>query len=74
MSALDYATDLALRTALREQCTDMTIIMISQRATSLMDADHILVMDDGRCVGQGTHAQLLETCEEYREIYNSQMT
>lgn len=74
MSALDYATDLALRTALREQCADMTIIMISQRATSLMDADHILVMDDGRCVGQGTHAQLLETCEEYREIYNSQMT
>lgn len=74
MSALDYATDLALRTALREQCTDMTIIMISQRATSLMDADHILVMDDGRCVGQGTHTQLLETCEEYREIYNSQMT
>ncbi|MBE6848692.1 MAG: ABC transporter ATP-binding protein [Ruminococcus sp.] len=74
MSALDYATDLALRTALREQCADMTIIMISQRATSLMDADHILVMDDGRCVGQGTHTQLLETCEEYREIYNSQMT
>ncbi len=74
MSALDYATDLALRTALREQCADMTIIMISQRATSLMDADRILVMDDGRCVGQGTHEELLEHCEEYREIYHSQMT
>ncbi|MBR4100683.1 MAG: ABC transporter ATP-binding protein [Oscillospiraceae bacterium] len=73
MSALDYATDLALRTALREKCSSMTTIMISQRATSLMGADLILVMDDGRCVGQGTHAQLLETCEEYREIYDSQM-
>ncbi len=73
MSALDYATDLALRTALRERCGDMTVIMISQRATSLADADLILVLDDGICVGQGTHAQLLESCEEYREIYNSQM-
>lgn len=73
MSALDYATDLALRTALRERCSDMTVIMISQRATSLADADLILVLDDGICVGQGTHAQLLESCEEYREIYNSQM-
>ncbi len=74
MSALDYATDLALRTALKEQCSDMTIIMISQRATSLMDADLILVMDDGRCTGLGTHEELLEHCEEYREIYNSQMS
>ncbi len=73
MSALDYATDLALRTALRERCVDMTVIMISQRATSLQDADLILVLDDGRCAGQGTHAELLECCEEYREIYHSQM-
>ncbi len=73
MSALDYATDLALRTALRERCGDMTVIMISQRATSLQDADLILVLDDGQCVGQGTHEELLENCEEYREIYNSQM-
>lgn len=73
MSALDYATDLALRTALQERCADMTTIMISQRATSLMRADLILVMDDGRCVGKGTHGELLETCEEYREIYRSQM-
>ncbi len=72
MSALDYATDHALRTALREKCSDMTIIMISQRATSLMDADLILVMDDGRCVGQGTHEELLENCEVYRDIYNTQ--
>ena len=74
MSALDYATDLALRTALKTHCSDMTIIMISQRATSLMDADHILVMDDGRCAGQGTHEELMQNCEEYREIYHSQMT
>ncbi len=73
MSALDYATDLALRSALQERCADMTIIMISQRATSLMRADLILVMDDGRCVGNGTHEELLETCEVYREIYRSQM-
>ncbi len=72
-SALDYATDAALRTALRERRSNLTTIMISQRATSLIHADLILVMDDGRCVGKGTHEELLATCEEYREIYNSQM-
>ncbi len=73
MSALDYATDLALRSALREQCSDMTTIMISQRATSLTGADLILVLDDGRCVGMGTHEELLESCKVYQEIYHSQM-
>ncbi len=73
MSALDYATDLALRNALRERCGDMTTIMISQRATSLKGADLILVLDDGECVGMGTHDELLGTCGVYQEIYHSQM-
>jgi ATP-binding cassette subfamily B protein len=72
MSALDYATDVALREALRARCRQMTKVIISQRATSLRDADLILVMDDGKCVGQGTHEDLLKTCDVYREIYESQ--
>ncbi|MDE6004385.1 MAG: ABC transporter ATP-binding protein/permease [Oscillospiraceae bacterium] len=73
MSALDYATDAKLRTALKEQCQGMTKVIISQRATSLMYADLILVLDDGKCVGKGTHEELLNTCEVYQEIYHSQM-
>ncbi len=73
MSALDYATDAKLRKALSERCHDMTTVVISQRATSLMQADLILVMDDGVCVGQGTHDELLQSCDVYREIYQSQM-
>lgn len=72
-SALDYATDLALRRALRSEMADTTIIMISQRTTSLKDADKIIVMDDGEAVGTGTHSELLEKCEVYLEIYKSQM-
>ncbi|MDE5570196.1 MAG: ABC transporter ATP-binding protein/permease, partial [Ruminococcus sp.] len=64
-SALDYATDLKLRKALQNDMTDTTVIMISQRTTSLKDADKIIVMDDGRSVGIGTHDELLETCEVY---------
>ncbi|MGN0677925.1 MAG: ABC transporter ATP-binding protein [Ruminococcus sp.] len=73
-SALDYATDLAFRKAIKENLKDTTIIMISQRATSLKDADNIIVMDDGKAVGTGTHENLLENCEVYREIYNSQLS
>ncbi|MDE6678072.1 MAG: ABC transporter ATP-binding protein/permease, partial [Ruminococcus sp.] len=72
-SALDYATDLALRKSLRNDMPDTTVIMISQRTTSLKDADKIVVMDDGETVGIGRHDELLEKCEIYREIYNSQM-
>ena len=72
-SALDYATDLALRRAIASDMPDMTVIMISQRTTSLMDADKIVVMEDGQAVGIGTHAELLENCEVYSEIYRSQM-
>ncbi|MDE5947030.1 MAG: ABC transporter ATP-binding protein/permease [Oscillospiraceae bacterium] len=72
-SALDYATDFAFRKAIKENLKDTTIIMISQRATSLKDADTIIVMDDGKAVGTGTHESLLENCEVYNEIYNSQL-
>lgn len=72
-SALDYATDLALRKALREKMADTTIIMISQRTTSLKDADKIIVLEDGEACGIGTHDELLRSCEVYCEIYRSQM-
>ncbi|MCR4779963.1 MAG: ABC transporter ATP-binding protein/permease [Ruminiclostridium sp.] len=74
MSALDYATDAALREQLHTRCQGMTKVVISQRATSLRDADLILVMEDGKCVGQGTHEELLKTCEVYHEIYATQNT
>lgn len=73
-SALDYSTDLALRKALKEDMADTTIIMISQRTTSLKDADLIIVMDDGEAVGIGTHDELLKTCGVYNEIYLSQIS
>ncbi len=72
-SALDYATDLALRKALRSDLPDTTVVMISQRTTSLRDADKIIVMDDGEAAGIGTHAELVENCPIYHEIYQSQM-
>lgn len=72
-SALDYATDLALRKALKRDMPDTTVIMISQRTTSLKDADCILVLEDGESVGLGRHDELLEACGVYREIYMSQI-
>lgn len=73
MSALDYATDFALRKALAENLKNTAVIMISQRATTLKNANSILVLDDGEMAGLGTNEQLLENCEEYKEIYNCQM-
>ena len=72
-SALDYATDLALRKALKEDMAGTTVIMISQRTTSLREADLIIVMDDGEAVGMGRHDELVESCQVYKEIYSSQM-
>ena len=69
-SALDYATDAALKKALRGLNT--TVFIVSQRTSSVQGADLIVVLDDGRAVGIGTHEELLSTCEEYRTIYNSQ--
>ena len=71
-SALDFATDAALRKALREMDGQPTVFIVSQRTSSIRHADRIVVLDDGRAVGTGTHAELLETCPVYREIYDSQ--
>ena len=72
-SALDYATDLKLRQAIKALPGDMTVFIVSQRASSLMYAEQILVLDDGDVVGLGTHEELLKSCETYREIYNTQI-
>lgn len=71
-SALDYATDAALRKAIRGMSGDMTVFIVSQRTSSIRHADQIVVLDDGRMAGLGTHDELLENCEVYREIYESQ--
>lgn len=72
-SALDYKTDKALRSALYHNFADTTTVIIAQRISSILNADHILVLDGGRVIGAGTHEQLLETCPDYREIYDVQM-
>ena len=71
-SAVDTATDAKIRGALKTALPGATKLIIAQRISSVMDADMILVLDDGRVVGQGTHAQLMESCEIYREVYESQ--
>ncbi len=73
-SALDYATDARLRAALAEEITDATIVIVAQRVNTIRDADRILVLDDGRVVGSGRHAELMTTCPTYREIVLSQLT
>ena len=71
-SALDYATDAALRAALRTIPNSPTVFIISQRTSSIRHADLILVMEDGQLVDQGEHDELLSRCEVYREIHESQ--
>ena len=73
-SALDYATDAALRKALRQNTDQMTVFIVSQRASSVRQADRILVLDDGFLAGSGSHEQLLQDCTVYREICESQMS
>ena len=73
-SALDFATDAALRKAIAQNTTGMTTFIISQRANSIMQADRIIVLDDGKQVGLGTHKELLENCDVYREIFYSQLS
>ncbi|MGC8873116.1 MAG: ABC transporter ATP-binding protein [Chloroflexia bacterium] len=72
-SALDYRTDARLRRALREYVAGSTVIIVSQRVATIKDADRILVLDEGRLIAQGTHQELLESCEVYREIASSQL-
>lgn len=73
-SALDFATDARLRQAIREKTEGMTVFIVSQRTSSIQHADNIIVLEDGRIVMQGTHEELLEKCEEYREIHYSQIS
>lgn len=72
-SALDFKTDLALRNELKKRLTDCTVFIVSQRVASIKDADRIIVLDQGRIVGIGTHTELIQTCEVYQEIAMSQL-
>lgn len=72
-SALDYRTDARLRQGIREHYQDTTLVIVAQRVSSIRNADHILVLEDGSPIGYGTHEELMESCELYREIAKSQM-
>lgn len=73
-SALDFATDANLRKELKEQTRGMTVVIVSQRASTIRNADKIVVLDEGECVGIGTHQELYKNCSEYREICLSQLS
>src|SRR3954454_20549896 len=73
-SALDLATDARLRAALRPETRDATVVVVAQRVSTIRDADLILVLEDGRIVGRGTHHELLAECVTYQEIVTSQLT
>jgi ATP-binding cassette subfamily B protein len=73
-SALDFRTDVRLRAALKNETAESTVIIVAQRVTTVMDADRIIVVDDGRVAGMGTHRELIRTCEVYREIVSSQLS
>ena len=72
-SALDFKTDAKLRAALKREVSDAVMIVVAQRVNTILDADLILVMDEGKIVGSGTHKELLKTCQVYREIVLSQV-
>lgn len=73
-SALDYKTDVKLRNALKEKTEDSTVIIVAQRISTILHAEQIIVLDDGRIVGKGTHKELLKNCEEYYQIASSQLS
>ena len=73
-SALDFATDAKLRKAIRELSGEMTVFIVSQRASTIQYADQILVLDEGEIVGKGTHEELMKHCTVYQEIVKSQMS
>ena len=73
-SALDFKTDAALRKAFKDQAANSTLMVVTQRVSTIKEAEQIIVLDEGRIVGKGTHKELMETCETYREIATSQLT
>jgi ATP-binding cassette subfamily B protein len=73
-SALDFTTDAALRRAFKEKTTDSTLLIVSQRVSTIKNAEQIIVLDEGRIVGKGTHAELMENCDTYKEIALSQLS
>ncbi|MDR3209400.1 MAG: ABC transporter ATP-binding protein/permease, partial [Oscillospiraceae bacterium] len=73
-SALDYKTDKALRAALKRETGEVTSLIVAQRIGTIRDADKIIVLDGGRVAGEGTHAELMRSCEVYREIAYSQLS
>ena len=73
-SALDYKTDVVLRKALTEEITDATVIIVAQRISTILHAEQILVLEEGKIVGKGTHSELMKTCETYQEIAKSQLS
>ena len=73
-SALDYKTDVALRRALKTQTAESTVVIVAQRISTILQAEQIIVLDEGKIVGKGTHAQLMESCEVYRQIAMSQLS
>jgi len=73
-SALDFSTDKALRAALKQKVGDSTIIIVAQRINTILDADQIIVLDDGIMVGKGTHSELMRDCDVYKEIALSQLS
>jgi ATP-binding cassette subfamily B multidrug efflux pump len=73
-SALDFKTDSALRQALKQKTGDATVLIVTQRVATVKNADQIIVLEEGRVVGQGRHHELMESCEPYREIAYSQLS
>jgi len=73
-SALDFKTDAALRKALKEKTGKSTVLLVTQRVATVMSADQIIVLDNGKIVGKGTHQDLMETCQTYQEIATSQLS
>ena len=73
-SALDFKTDSALRQALAAETGAATVVIVAQRVSTIMNADRIIVMDEGKVMGMGTHRELLKTCETYQEIVRSQLS
>ena len=73
-SALDFKTDARLRTALKAETQEATVLIVAQRVSTVMDADQIIVLDEGRIAGIGTHKELMRTCDVYHEIVASQLS